>query len=125
MEYTVKMETCPRCRSTNTKNYVAFKKHKRITVFVECADCGEFVARYRLHRYFDVNEPYESFLYQIRSFRHDSGRMTLDAFKRFGADAREEFEQVKKDWKTKPERRKIYQIIEQTGDDLYPDEDEM
>ena len=124
MEYTVKVETCPKCKSTNTKNYVAFKKHKRITVYVECADCGEFVARYRLHRYFDAHEPYESFLHQIRFFKHDSGRMTLSAFKEFSDNACEEFEQVKNDWKTRPERRKIYQILDETGDDLYPDDDE-
>jgi RNase P subunit RPR2 len=125
MEYTVKVETCPECKSTKMKNYVAFKKHKRITVYVECAECGEFVARYRLHRYLDINEPYESFLHQISMFKHDSGRKTLNSFKDFIADAKEEFKQVKEDWQTKPEMRKIYQILEETGDDLYSDDDEL
>ena len=73
-----KREHCPKCESVKMHNHVLVRPGEDVQVFVECADCGAFVARYTLGAY-TCDDPYRSYLRQMRVRAMDSGS---DAHKR-------------------------------------------
>ncbi|MCP4228693.1 MAG: hypothetical protein GY771_00910 [bacterium] len=46
-----KKEHCPKCGSEDVRNQVYLRGGRNIQIFVECAFCGNLVARYKLNRY--------------------------------------------------------------------------
>lgn len=67
-----KRECCPKCKSYEMINRLLVRPGEESAVFVECAACGEFVARYTLKNY-TCEDPYRSFLRQMRHQRMSSG----------------------------------------------------
>lgn len=61
MAFAVKIETCPQCGSKDTQNLVRVEPGCPVKVYVRCAECGTFVARYTLERYAS-DKTYESLL---------------------------------------------------------------
>lgn len=112
MDCRIKREKCPHCHSDKHHNYVVLEKNRRITVFVECAECHILVARYALEHYIDPNAPYESFLKQIRDNRTESARKMMNNIQFYRADLTEEFANIKQEWREHPETRKIYEILD-------------
>ncbi len=94
------------------KNNVYFCKGQSIRVYLECARCGSYVARYTLLGY-TSDEPYESLLQKMRFTRVDSGREALKMVEAFGSDVQEEFKHVLELIKTHEDERRMEQIIEE------------
>ena len=110
-----RLEHC-RCGSTEVKNNVYFEKGTRLKVYVECARCGGYVARYTLLRY-TSDEPYESLLRKLRFTRLNSGKRTLKLVETLGRDIEEEFAHVLELIRTREDKRRMEEIIE----DDYPE----
>ena len=79
---TSKREHCPACPSTRMENLVYVRPGRDVEVFVECAECGAFVARYTLKMY-TGDHPYRSFLRLMRARRMSSGAATQKASQQF------------------------------------------
>jgi hypothetical protein len=110
-----RLEHCG-CGSTEMKNNVYFCKGQKIKVYVQCARCGEYVARYTLTGY-TSDEPYESLLRKLRFIRLSSGKRALKMVETFGDDVQEEFKHVLDLIRTGEDKRRMEEIIEKD----YPD----
>ena len=106
----VKIEQCPKCNGTNMNNYVYVHTGEAVRVYVKCADCGAFAARYVLSRY-TSDEPYESQLRTLRLYSYASGKRMLQEVEEFGGVVEAEFERVQKLAREHPEDRHIVEII--------------
>lgn len=69
MDFSVKIETCPKCGSQNTENLVRVEFGRPVRVYIRCSACGTFVARYTLERY-TSDKTYESLLRFMREHGH-------------------------------------------------------
>ena len=76
---TVQRERCPTCGHDAFRNNFLLKSGHHARVFVECAACGAFVARYILHAYVDPNFDLTSSLQRLRHIGDDeSARHIVD-----------------------------------------------
>ncbi|MEA3431759.1 MAG: hypothetical protein U9R01_03640 [candidate division WOR-3 bacterium] len=107
---TVKYETCPKCSSVDVKNNVYIKEGEPIRIYVECAKCGSFVARYTVAKY-TSDKPYESLLQNLRKERFPGSRATAKMIEEFSTHVSEAFEHVKKLRDAIKEKRKVEEII--------------
>ncbi|MBN2070047.1 MAG: hypothetical protein JW814_01215 [Candidatus Krumholzibacteriota bacterium] len=105
-----RVEHCPSCGSTLTKNNMFFSKGKRVRVYIECGECGEFVARYTLLSY-TSDKSYESLLRKMRFTRTSSGKSTMKMVEGFEEDVKKEFEHVIALVRTNEDKRHIEDII--------------
>jgi hypothetical protein len=87
-----------------------FCKGKDVTVHIECADCGGFVARYTLSAY-TSDKNYESLLKKLRRTRVKNGDRAMKMVEPYGEEVRQEFEHVLKMIKTEEDARLIEEII--------------
>lgn len=60
-----KREHCPQCDAVEMHNFLLMRPGEDPAVFVECASCHTFVARYTLKCY-TCEDPYRSFLRLMR-----------------------------------------------------------
>ncbi len=114
-----RIEHCPRCNSTSTKNNMYFSKGKKIRVYIECAECGEFVARYTLTGY-TSDKTYESLLQKLRFTRINSGKRTMKMIEGFEDNIRKEYEYVLELVRNDEDSRHIEEIL---ANDFSIDED--
>lgn len=92
---TVRREHCPKCGHDAFRNNVLLAAGHHARVFVECAACGAFVARYVLHAYVDPNFDLTSSLSRLRLHTDDeSPRAIIDQMATHQRRAREQFEDV-------------------------------
>jgi hypothetical protein len=90
------VQKCQACQSRDLRNVLV--RDEKQYVYVQCRDCGEFVARYILASggYFHAGKGYESFL---RSIERDGGitsaRESTLSFESTEQEALKEFDQVK------------------------------
>ncbi len=54
----IRFEHCPKCGSVHTENIFFIKSGEPPAVFIRCAECGTFVAKYVLSKY-TSNKPAE------------------------------------------------------------------
>ena len=111
-----RLEHCPDCGSTEMRNNVYFCKGQPMRIYIQCAGCGQFVARYTLRGY-TSNKTYESLLGRMRFTRLTSGKRTLHIVEGFGEDVATEYGHVLELVKTQEDRRRIEDIIAEE----YPD----
>ena len=90
-----KRELCPECDSASLHNFVLVQPGEDAAVFVDCADCGAFVARYTLRAY-TCEDPYRSHLRLMRSRDMSSGAATKEKGERFAAELWEGYQKAKK-----------------------------
>ena len=105
-----RVEHCPACHSVLTKNNIYFCKGKKPRVYIECAECGKFVARYKLLSY-TSDKSYESLLRKMRFTRANSGKRTMKMVEGFETSVKKEFEHVMCLVKTHEDKRHIEDII--------------
>ncbi len=105
-----KTERCPKCDGLNMLNYVYVHTGEAVRVYVKCADCGAFVARYVLARY-TSDEPYESLLKTLRQFSYASGKRMLREVEEFGGVIQAEFERALRLAREHPESRRVVELI--------------
>ena len=108
----VRVEHCMKCGGTTVRNNVYFHKGEPVRVYVQCAGCGEFVARYTLRAY-TSDERYESLLRRLRFSKLNSGKRTLRIVEGFSEDVAAEFERVLELVRTSEDGRRMEQIIEE------------
>ena len=89
-----KRELCPGCDSANLNNYILVQPGEDAAVFVECAECSTFVARYTLRAY-TCEDPYRSHLRLMRSRDMSSGAATKEKGERFAAELWEGYRKAK------------------------------
>ncbi len=89
-----KRERCPVCDGTAMHNLVLMRPGKDVAIFAECARCSAFVARYTLRDY-TCEDPYRSFLRQMRQRRMASGSLARDTAERFQTELREDYAQAR------------------------------
>ena len=111
-----RLEHCPECGSVDMRNNLYFCRGQRLRVYVQCAKCGEFVARYTLRGY-TSNKRYESLLRRLRDTRLTSGKRTLHIVEGFGESVASEYKRALDLVKTREDMRRIEEIIE----DDFPD----
>jgi len=114
-----RIEHCPKCDSTDVRNHMYFREGQSIRVYVQCARCDEFVARYTLRAY-TSDAMYESLLERLRYMRLSSGRRMMRIIEEFGPEAAEEYRHVLELTRTKEDKRRIEEII---VDEYYEDSD--
>ncbi|MEO0076200.1 MAG: hypothetical protein ABIK33_04955 [candidate division WOR-3 bacterium] len=85
-----KKETCPKCKSTVLINNVLVKTGDNIRVYVECANCHCFVARYTLLTY-TSDKPYEVLLRRLRCLEYASGKKALRELEEYNKYIEQEF----------------------------------
>ncbi len=107
---TVKYETCPKCGSLNVRNNVYINHGEPMKIYVECAKCACFVARYTVSKY-TSNKPYESLLQNLRREVFPGSRATAKMIEEFSTPVAEAFEYIKKLRDTVKEKRKVEEII--------------
>lgn len=95
---TVERENCPECGSQRffVNHYLREFHHDRI--FLECADCGAFVARVIVHAYVDPNPEteYKLFLKKAHEKAYRSARKARDDYDKHVDKSSIQFEKVKK-----------------------------
>ncbi|QDT37809.1 hypothetical protein [Stratiformator vulcanicus] len=89
----VHRQQCQQCGSRSLQNLIVREPTKPQRVFVRCADCGAFVARYTLSNYYHHGKGIESYL-RSQNVAEDSGREWLDRFRHTEESAVSGFEQV-------------------------------
>ncbi len=89
-----KREHCMKCNGVLMQNLVMVKPGRDTEVFVECATCGSFVARYTLNIY-TSEDPYRSYLRLMRKKRSDSGVATRQGSQEFIAEVWEGYREAK------------------------------
>ncbi|MBN2184744.1 MAG: hypothetical protein JW746_05405 [Candidatus Krumholzibacteriota bacterium] len=105
-----RIEHCPSCNSVLTKNNIYFCRGETPRVYVECAECGIFVARYALISY-TSDKSYESLLRKMRFTRANSGKRTMKMIEGFETSVKKEFEHVLELVKTDEDKRHVEDII--------------
>lgn len=107
-----RVEHCLKCNSTSMKNNMYFRGGRDVKVYVQCTECGEYVASYVLSGYTsDCN--YESFLHSLRFTRLSSGKRMLRKMNTYAAAVKEEFEHVLELIRTQEDTHLIENIIEE------------
>jgi hypothetical protein len=107
----VRVEHCRKCESTNLTNLVYVHTGDPVRVYVQCSDCGAFVARYVLSRY-TSDQTYECLLRTLRRYAYASGKRALQEVEECGTTVQAEFERVKKLAREQPDSRPVVELIE-------------
>jgi RNase P subunit RPR2 len=109
-----KREHCPACDSVAMHNYVHVNPGEDVSVFVECADCGTFVARYTLRAY-TCDDPYRSYLRLMRTRGHESGALAHKAGEEFSAKLWADYAEVKRLVQEREEIRDVEDLLGDMG----------
>lgn len=109
-----KKETCLRCGATDLENLVRIEEGKPLKVYVRCAKCKTFVARYIVSTY-TSDMSYESLLRVLRTSQlacHDS-RGSMRELEAFSRQVQWEFEKTAQQVEEKPEERLIVEMLDE------------
>ena len=92
----VRRERCPACDGESFRNNFLLRSGHHARVFVECAACGAFVARYILHAYVDPTFDLTSSLHALLRMRDtESWRSVVAGMAVHQQRAREQFAAVR------------------------------
>jgi len=83
----VHRQRCQACESLDLRDILVRRQGEPTAVYVRCASCGELVARYLLRGYYHHGKGAESFYKSVGSDASDSGRASLNDFKRIKEEA--------------------------------------
>lgn len=114
LEVKTKREHCPHCDGTALHNLVLMRPGRDVDVFVECAACGRFVARYTLKDY-TCEDPYRSFLRRMRQRRMASGSKARQSAERFQAELEADYAQARRQVRSDEETRDLEELLDDLG----------
>ena len=114
LDVRTKREHCPHCDGTAMHNLVLMRPGQDVDVFVECAACGRFVARYTLKDY-TCEDPYRSFLRRMRQRRMASGSQARQTAERFKADLDADYAQARRLANSGEETRDLEVLLDGPG----------
>jgi hypothetical protein len=83
----VHRQRCQACESLDLRDILVRRQGEPTAVYVRCAKCGELVARYLLRGYYHHGKGAESFYKSVGGDASDSGRASLNDFKRVKEEA--------------------------------------
>ncbi len=112
---TAKFERCPKCNSSEMRNIFYVESGEPPRVYVQCAKCGAFVARYTLSRY-TSDKPYESLLRILRRFSCGDSRTCISEIEAFTEGVEEKFREALRIAREGKEKRKIEEILDEKED---------
>lgn len=95
---TVLQQRCPSCQSLNFHIYHYLRSGHHDRLYLECSQCGTFVGRVIVHAFVDplnANAEYRSFLREAQANDNQSGRKTVEDFKKHSEKAIEQFAYIK------------------------------
>jgi len=113
-----KKETCLKCGATDLENLVRIEEGKPLKVYVRCARCKTFVARYIVSTY-TSDMSYESLLRVLRTSQlscYDC-RGSMRELEAFSRKVQQEFKKTERQVEKKPEERLIVEILEEKKPD--------
>ncbi len=110
MRGTSRLEHCPNCDGVELKNYMRIMPGEDVEVFVECAACGSFVARYTLKMY-TSEKPYESYLRLMLQRPMVTGSQTQQAQSEFAETLMAHYKAVKQGVEEQEDGRAIEEIL--------------
>ena len=90
----VRHQTCLACQSEELENIIVRDAGRTQSIFVRCAKCGEFVARYILKDYYHHHGRTLDSLLQSTGQSVESGREMLHQFKERRETAQTQFEKM-------------------------------
>ena len=105
-----KLEHCPNCGKTEMKNFVHVTPGNDMEIFIECASCGTFTARYIIKIY-TSDKPYESYLRLFHQRPMDSGPATKNAISLFKERLMKNYREVKEAVSKQEDPRTIEEIL--------------
>lgn len=117
-----RMEHCMNCGSTSMKNNMYFLRGHDIKVYVQCAECGEYVASYVISGYASECS-YEAYLRTLRYRRMSSGKRVLQKIRAFDDRVKAEYEHVIDMIRTGEDEHLIPEIIEEEEEESPGDRD--
>jgi len=109
-----KKETCLKCGATDLENLVRVEEGKPIKVYVRCARCKTFVARYIVSTY-TSDMSYESLLRVLRTSQlscYDC-RGSVREIEALSEQVQEEFKKTERQVEKQPENRLIVEMLEE------------
>jgi len=112
---TAKFERCSRCGSSELQNIFYVESGEPPRVYVRCAKCGAFVARYTLSRY-TSDQPYESLLRILRRYSLTDSRRSVAEIEAFTRGIEEKFREALRMAEEGGEKRRIEEIIDESED---------
>jgi len=113
-EVRTKREHCPKCDATRMENIVHMRPGRRVEVFVECAECGQFVASYTLSAY-TCSDPFRSFLRLMRRRRRSSGGAVSREAAEFEKSILAHYREAKEAVAAKEESRDVEDLLDEVG----------
>lgn len=93
----IRVQKCQNCLSNNLKNILCRKAGQPDSVFVQCQDCKEFVASYKIAPlgYYHHGKGFESFLRGVhRSGEFMSGRRVKQLYEKRKTESVESYRKV-------------------------------
>ena len=105
-----KRQHCPECDAVAMQNFVRVIPGEDAEVFVECAECEAFVARYTLRSY-TCDDPYRSYLRQMRTRGHDSGALAHKTSEEFSTRLWDDYAAVKQQVGEDEENRDVEDLL--------------
>ncbi len=106
----VRYEHCPNCGGIEVRNILRRAPVRSLDVFVECANCRGFVARYEVQRY-TSSKSYEDLLTRLGSSGGESARRIMEVMSAFDDDVATQFKQVQELVQSSEDPSKIEEII--------------
>jgi hypothetical protein len=112
-----KKETCLQCGATEMENLVRIEEGKVLKIYVRCAKCKTFVARYLVSTY-TSDMTYESLLRALRTTQISclDCRGSMRELEAFTGQVKSEFEKTERQVETTPEKRLIVEMLEEDAD---------
>lgn len=111
MAFTAKKESCPKCGGTLMENFFRIEENGCIKVYVRCAKCGSFVARYTVSKY-TSDKTYDSLLRILRKTTMESdSRKFAKELEAFSKNVENEFKETLDFVEKSPDKRKIEEIL--------------
>lgn len=95
-------QTCQACGATELRNILVREPGHAQMVFVRCARCDKFVARYRLQSYYHAGKGIESYLRSLGAGAAESGRQQLDEFLQLEEEATSQYQRALEALEEKP-----------------------
>ncbi|BAS28708.1 hypothetical protein [Limnochorda pilosa] len=105
-----RVERCPACGSETVRNLVHWERGAPLEVYVACAACDSFIARYTVERY-TSSESYEGLLRLLGGHVVTSERELMRELAAIDDEVRRRFERVRELAREHEDPRRIEQIL--------------
>lgn len=110
VQESARVERCPGCGSQRVRNLVHWERGEPLQVYVACAACDAFIARYTVERY-TSSESYEGLLELLGGHVVTSERQLMQELAVMDDEVRRRFDHVRELVHRHEDPRRIEQIL--------------